>query len=606
MKRKILLILSLFLAVTIYADITPTENQIWWGYFNASDASKLPYSGNLGYSQSCTIDAAIRIPASEEIVSGSTIKAIRFWLGTDISAISSSVKVWISTKQPTGSITQADYRQEIAKANVVAKLNEVELTTPFEVNNRDIYVGYTFTINAKSYPVMSYGDDVPDGFYYRVNNGAWNDFYGTGYGRLALQVLVEAESFPTNCVKVADFGQNMVLKERSVTIPITIMNKGVNVIKSIAYTVSTEGGETSAETTKNFGTSTMAVGSSKTFNISFHADEEARKYKKYFTVTKVNGEDNTASENSGTGFLITMANKQPVTPTIEEFTGTWCGWCPRGTVGMEKIHQYYGDKVVQIAAHSGDPMEISAYSAVINAYANGYPTSTLDRQKTVDPSYSELKAAVTTALKRVTPGLIGLSAMWDSDDKKAVIFNTKTQFSYSEEDCQFTIAYVLVEDGLTGTGSDWAQSNYYSGNGSGDMAWWGKQGSPVTGLEYNHVAVAAWEAKNGVKGSVNPIVEEGVDQEYSFTGDISKNNLIQDKSKLTAIALLIDPTTGNVLNAAKSAIADFATDIQPVTFDNALSSDEWFDLSGRKLQTSQKGINIIRMNDGTVKKVLFK
>ena len=138
------------------------------------------------------------------------------------------------------------------------------------------------------------------------------------------------------------------------------------------------------------------------------------------------------------------------------------------------------------------------------------------------------------------------------------------------------------------------------------MAWWGKQGSSVSGIEYNHVAVAGWSVQRGVNNSVNPTITAGEDQEYTYTATLPTTSPIQDKTKLKAVVLLIDRTNGTIVNATQSAIADFATGIQSVTIDNGMSSDEWFDLSGRKLQTSQKGINIIRMSDGTVKKVLVK
>ena len=219
-----------------------------------------------------------------------------------------------------------------------------------------------------------------------------------------------------------------------------------------------------------------------------------------------------------------------------------------------------------------------------------------------------MKSVLTTAFKRVPLGAIELSAEWNDEQQKAVVFNTKTKFSYSEENGNYAIAYVLVEDGLTGTSSDWAQSNYYSGSGTGDMAWWGSQGDKVSGVEYNHVAVAAWSAKDGVKNSVNQNIIADEVQRYTYTGTIPTKSLslIQDKSKLMAVALLIDRTDGTIVNAAQSDIT-FATGIH--TVDNGQSSmfnTATFDLSGRKLSTIQKGINIIRMNDGTVKKVLVK
>lgn len=608
MKRELLLIFTLLVAISSKAEITPGENQMWWGYFNESDAAKLPYSGYIGNNGSCTIDAAIRIPASEEIVSGSSIKAIRLWLGSDVSAISSTLRVWISTSLPAQNTIRADYRKTIKKADIVGGLNEVELDSAFVVDHRDIYVGFTFNINKKSYPVMAYGDDVPDGFYYRTYSGtnysSWSNLYGNEYGRLALQVLVEAKEFPTNCVSVADFGETMILMGKSKSIPITITNKGMNAVKSIAYTITSEDGEINEEGKKSFTAISNNV--SKTFNISFEAGKEPVKAQRTFTVTMVNDEPNTAFANSGTGFVITLKEEKQVKPVIEEFTGTWCGWCPRGIVGMDKVHEEYGDKVVQIAAHSGDVMAISAYSSIINTYCDGYPGSITDRQFEADPSFSGLKSALSQAFNRVPPAAIELYAEWATEEQKAVVFNTTTSFAYSGYNNQYAIAFVLVEDGLKGTGSNWAQQNYYSGqSGSDDMSWWYKQGSSVTGIEFNHVAVAGWNVQNGVNNSVNPNFDPDIPQEFSYTGSISSNSLIQDKRKLKAIAILIDRSTGKIVNAAQSEIADFATAVNSVT-SNSDIPEACYSLDGRKLPHSQKGINIIRMTDGTVKKVLVK
>ena len=608
MKRRMLLLLTLMAVLAVKAEIVPEDNQMWWGYFNASNAGSLPYSGYIGNNSSCTIDAAIRIPASEEIVSGSSIKAIRLWLGSDVSAISSVLRVWISTSLPAQNTIRAECRKTISKEDIVGGLNEVELDSAFVVDYRDIYVGFTFSISKKSYPIMAYGDDVPDGFYYRAytgtNYGSWSNFYGNEYGRLALQVLVEAKEFPTNCVSVADFGETAILIGSRKTIPITITNNGANDVKSIAYTITSEDGETNEEGKKTF----TAIGNnvSKTFNISFDADKKAVKSQRTFTVTTVNDEPNTSSVSSGTGFIITLKEEKQVTPVIEEFTGTWCGWCPRGIVGMEKVHEAYGDKVVQIAAHYDDPMQISAYNSIISKYCDGFPGSITDRQFEADPSFADLKSALNSAFNRVVPVSIDLSAEWDSEERKAVVFNTTTSFAYSGYNNQYAIAFVLVEDGLKGTGSNWAQQNYYSGQtSSGDMAWWGKQGSSVTGLEFNHVAVAGWSVQNGVNNSVNPNLDADTPQQYTYTGSISGNTLIQDKEKLKAVAILVDRSTGKIVNAAQSAIADFATAINSVT-SNSDTSTDYYSIDGRKLPNSQKGINIIRMTDGSVRKILVK
>ena len=611
MKRSLLLISTLFIALAGKADITVGDNQLWWGYFSDSDASSLPIdNGYLGYSSSIALDVAIRIPANDEFLSGCTIKGIRFWLGGDISAIklSPAPRLWIGTSLPARTTASAAQRQTIQSSTLVKGLNEVELNTPFEINGQELYVGFSFTISKKAYPIMAGGTEVPDGFFFRTGGtGDWTDFYGSDYGNLALQLLVEAEEFPTNRVSVRDFGQKMLYNENSVTFPITITNKGTNSVSSISYVTGTVGDDsTSEEVTKTFNTSPIALNGTKTYNITFPVGNEAKKYENFLTVTKVNGEPNTAIQPSGKGFVINLPRKEPVTPVIEEFTGTWCGWCPRGMVGMEKVHETYGDQVVQIAAHNGDIMSINAYQDVISTYTDGFPNSITDRQFEADPSFSSLKSALTKAWNRVASGTIKLFAQWKDATKRAVIFTTKTTFSYRENDGKYSIALILTEDGLKGTSSDWAQQNYYNGqSSSGDMAWWGTAGSPVTGLEFNHVAGAAWGALNGIDGSVSPEIEADIAQEFTYTTGTISTSLIQDKTKLKAIALLIDRITGTIVNAAQTYIEDDATSISSVPTEADVPAARYA-IDGRMLSTPQKGINIIRMTDGTVKKVLTK
>ena len=58
----------------------------------------------------------------------------------------------------------------------------------------------------------------------------------------------------------------------------------------------------------------------------------------------------------------------------------------------------------------------------------------------------------------------------------------------------------------------------------------------------------------------------------------------------------------------------FNTDVDPDGIEEVESSklkvessdEEWYDLSGRKLDKPTKGINIIRMSDGTTRKVMVK
>lgn len=600
MKKLLLMVAAaLLLAAGAQARIiNPGENQVWWGYFNESDFESGDYT--IGTGQAMTLMAGIYIPANHPQLGSASIQAIRVYLPGNVISNLSNMKIWISKELPS-KITEADFTQTTL-GSLVANANDFKLRTPYEVNNEGFYIGYCVK-STTGYFIRCGGTDAANSFF--VGNPeagmSWSDLNGNGLGKLAFQILVEGGTFPTNSVTAQDFGQSMVLQGEDASVPVTFTNQGMDPIETISYTISTEGGSTTDE--KELSLNSLPLNGSKTVAVPFDQDPETRKYQKTITITQVNGKPNTASKNTASGFLITLKEKQPVTPVIEEFTGTWCGWCPRGTVGMEKVHAAYDDQVVQIAAHSGDVMAISDYQSVISTFTEGYPNSITDRRYMADPSYSSLQEVLKMSFARLTQASIALSAEWDSEEQKGVVFNTTTRFAYSEEGGRYGIAYVLVEDGLKGTGSNWAQANYYSGNGTGEMAWWGKQGSSVSGVEYNHVVVAAWSALNGVDGSVDPVIDADTPQEYSYTASIANKSLIQDKTKLKAVVLLIDRVSGQIVNAAQSPISDYGTGIETVRDTRRAANSEIYDLSGRQI-TNHRLTKGLYIKGG--KKVLIK
>ena len=601
MKKVFLLVFATMMTIVSHAEITLDENQVWWGYFGENEAANMSYDGNLGYSKACTIDAAIFIPANHAIAGAATIKAVRLWLGDDLSKVG-DMTLWISKSLPA-SASAADYTQTVTKSSLKGRLNEIELTTPYLVNNAGIYVGFSFRISGMSYPIMSAGNDAANAFFFRITGENWMDFYNYGYGKLALQVLLDGITLRNNDATPLDFGTSYVDKGGATTVPVAIYNNGKEPITNISYTITTNGKESAEQTIR---VNDISFASTGTANISFSADEEARKYNKTLTLTKVNGAANEANQKTATGSLITISERPAVMPVVEEFTGTWCGYCPYGFVGMEKAYESFGDKVALIAVHKGDIMETNDYYAIDSP--SGYPGSRIDREYDLYPSANNLKNYLNSILKnKVTVAGIEAAATWTGTDKTAIKIDTKSKFVYSEDNGQYGIAYVLVEDGLTGSGDDWKQANYLSGqSGDSNMQFWYNSGSYVSGLEFNHVAVAAWNITNGTDGSISSKIVDGVVQTYSFEADITGKMLIQNKSKLKVITLLIDRTTGIVVNTAQTLIKDYDdTAIQNVSISEG-TFNATYTLDGRAISNPQKGLNIIRMSDGTTKKIMVK
>lgn len=560
MKRIFTFLLIVFACISVSAEKNIYKDggnngseQFWWGYFTDNDVANIRYDGYLGYSSATTIDAGFYIPSEHPIAGKGTIKAVRFWLGDDISAISSDVTLWISSSLPD-KISDADYKQIVTRSSLKSRLNEIELTNPFSINNGKCYVGYSFSISGRSYPVMGSGEDMENSWFYRVSGGNWNDFYGEEYGKLAMQILLDGVTLSSNNATPFDFGTNYVQVGSQINVPVMIINYGKETINSIAYTINTNG---VASEEKTLYLNNLAFNERTTLGVPFPADGEAKKYDKTFTITKVNGVDNQATNKSSVGSLITILERPTPIPVVEEFTGTWCGWCVVGFDGMDKAKENFGDKAVLIAVHNGDPMEISDYNSIASR-ATGYPSSIINRSIDAYPSASNLKYYINNCLDKITVGEIGVTASWANEGKTSIKIDTDTRFVYTDENGQYGIAFVLIEDGMTGTGSSWAQSNYLSGNSSyaESYPFWYNAASKVTGLEFNHVAVAAWDIEKGADNSIKPSFTAGEVIKYGKELDITSKNVIQDKSKLKVAALLIDRTTGNIVNAAQTIITD--------------------------------------------------
>ena len=66
---------------------------------------------------------------------------------------------------------------------------------------------------------------------------------------------------------------------------------------------------------------------------------------------------------------------------VEDFTGTWCGWCPRVSEAVRLLKQETSDAIV-VAIHQGDPMQFSQEGTIRAAFnVTGFPTALINRQE---------------------------------------------------------------------------------------------------------------------------------------------------------------------------------------------------------------------------------
>lgn len=103
-------------------------------------------------------------------------------------------------------------------------------------------------------------------------------------------------------------------------------------------------------------------------------------------------------------FISSMSSAQTTykrSGIIEEFTGTWCGYCPRGAWFMDSLQDYMPNNVVEIAWHNADEMTIPNVEDTAEGYfgVTGFPSvgfmrtgaSGVNDWSTSDPMYTAMK-----------------------------------------------------------------------------------------------------------------------------------------------------------------------------------------------------------------------
>jgi len=238
----------------------------------------------------------------------------------------------------------------------------------------------------------------------------------------------------------------------------------------------------------------------------------------------------------------------------EEATGTWCGWCPRGSVALNFMDQDYEGYWQGIAVHNGDLMTDATYDNGIAGYISGYPSGIVDRGTVIDPS-----AFNVDFLQRI---IIPPHARLDNG---AVIDGTTLKVSIDIDfllpvSGTWRMACTIVEDSVTGTGPQYYQANYYSGGSSlvdVDGTDWNAKPSNVPDylMVYRHVARAISPSFLG-DALPNNSYNTGDVETVCFEFDIDPN---WDLDKIHIVGMLFD-AQGKTDNASSSSIADAVTE----------------------------------------------
>jgi len=152
---------------------------------------------------------------------------------------------------------------------------------------------------------------------------------------------------------------------------------------------------------------------------------------------------------------------------IEEATGTWCQFCPRGDYFMNMLSEKYPERYVGVAVHNGDPMaaEVPAWDQGLTSLPGftGFPNAYVNRATIVDPS--GLEDPFIESVQNDPLVFLEHGATYDETTRELFV-SVSTTFNFPlSGDIRLFVG--LTEDSINRNEPGYAQVNAFAGDGPG-------------------------------------------------------------------------------------------------------------------------------------------
>ena len=552
-------------------------------------------------------------------------------------------------------VPAADVKAVLDKlpANYVGPIS-VKLPTPFTIPADGALVGYSYDGKSSDESIVLAGiSSEAAGCFFQYDYEGERNFESlssiVGMSS-SIQIGLDVSDCEANDATVSANPELTTLVKTKQQYPFYITNNSAKPITQLTYSISVDG-VNGAEKSLDLSSPIEPM---ETASIPYTtAFEDDGVHTVELNISKVNGNTNINKHSSAEYSIIALEKSADRVSVVEEQTGTWCGWCPRGHVALDLLNKQLGDKVVTLAGHYAngesqvDPMNILGDNITSQAEAfadyggvamilssmlggGGLPGAMFDRVVAADPyvganttkgkngTYEYGATDLVNLLKEENPSEadFSMTASWADDKNTDIKVDLTTTFNYNRfGSFPYGVAFVLSENGMTGKGATWKQLNYYSKlagvNGASDfnnpdMAAWFKAGSYVS-TTYDNVVVQAWNPLGdaAIVDKSKTDIDKGEVIPFSTTLKVN-SDLIQNYNNLTLSALLVNLNSLAVVNAAKVVLGNCAAGIEDVNSEANNNVVSRYNVNGMRINGAQKGLNIVKLANGKVVKMAVK
>jgi len=266
-------------------------------------------------------------------------------------------------------------------------------------------------------------------------------------------------------------------------------------------------------------------------------------------------QDENMADNLATDVVVGVVPVEGSGVLVEEGTGTWCPWCPRGTYYIERYSDCFKDNFVGVAVHNGanDPMVVSAYDTGVGSFPGftGYPGVIFNKANVLDPS--EIGNPTLTAITSAPMALVTVGADFDEATRSLTVSVEGSEFVQDMSGVKFFAA--LTEDGVTQGGATtngtlWTQANNYSGGAVGPMGGFEFLPFEAPVESYNHTARAMMGTFYGTNATD---MTAGSGGGYIFSSTVIPDN--QNIENMHIVGALVN-ANNQVINVMQSNLAD--------------------------------------------------
>lgn len=493
--------------------------------------------------------------------------------------------------------------------------NDCTFSTPYTLDLskvEGVMLGFTYTqkkgSSSECYAISLLKEGPIEPTYVTMEGSSKLQAFGSEkYGNLTVQAIVEKE-YPAKDIVLHNVTFSKFTKAANNSkFTVNVSNFGTSDINSYTLTASIDGKQIKEQTITG-----VVNGSMKADVVEIPTTDVqlgARKIK--FVITKVDGAaptGNTKNDAYEADINLYETGLKRQKHLVEQFTAVTCTWCPTGSRLLKKLQEKRKD-LAWIALHgpmgSPDPMQTNQSIAIMKALgANGYPMAAFNR--------TVIEGALTTAIafkeSAFEEGVQMFSNMFDQTDENLPAFVNIDIVAKADKLANGSNQMVVD---VKGTGvknaggflKDYALYVYVTEDGIVSPQI--DKGQKIKNYVHNNTFRQCLTNING-----DNITWNGDNFDKQFTYDIPAG---YNASKMHVVAF-VAPKLGNsaipmtelVVNQTNMVEVTTTAGIEDATVDTDNEIVARYNLAGQKIDTAQKGVNIVKYKNGKVVRVVVK